>query len=130
MLDKITQENKLFQIILMKDMDYLIKIVSIWITLDELEGGLTRRDFADRSVTKQTKIFTHGHKFGLHFKYRHKLCDNNKWINVPIYLERTLETNLWLYHNFYWYIAVSEVNIYLASGKFQNCGAVQPSLYI
>ena len=39
MLDKITQENKLFQIILMKDMDYLIKIVSIWITLDELEGG-------------------------------------------------------------------------------------------
>ena len=35
----------------MNDKDYVIKIVAIWMTLDELEGSKTKRDFIDSSGT-------------------------------------------------------------------------------
>ena len=55
--------------------------------------------------------------------------DQNNWRHAPIYLERTREKKFWPDCNFYWYLAVTEVNTDLASGHFQNDGVVQPSLY-
>ena len=55
--------------------------------------------------------------------------DHNKWRHAPIYLEMTRTTKFWPDCNFAWYLALSEVNIALASGHFQNDGVVQPSLY-
>ena len=54
----------------MKDMDYVMKAMTSWMTLDELEGARTRRDFIDSSGTKETKQFTYRQPFGLHFRYR------------------------------------------------------------
>ena len=49
------EDNKLFKIFCMKDMDYVITIMASWMTLHELEGARTRTDFIDSSRTKNTK---------------------------------------------------------------------------
>ena len=43
----------------MKEPDYVMKILASWITLDELYGARTRRDFIESSGTKETKQFTY-----------------------------------------------------------------------
>ena len=45
MIDSINQQIKMLQIFFMKDLDYVMNIIKNWITLDELEGTKTRRDF-------------------------------------------------------------------------------------
>ena len=72
----------------MKDLDYLMKIVESWMTLDELEDAKTRRDFIDSSGTKEKNIFTYRQPFGLHLKYRHQVYDHNNQVHALIYLER------------------------------------------
>ena len=125
-----TEDNKLFKIFCMKDPDYVMKIISSWMTLDELEGASTRRDFIDSSGTKETKQFTYKHPLGLHFRYRHQVDDHNNNIYVPISLYRTWVNKFWPDCNFFWYLTVLEVNTALASGYFQNDGVVQRSLYL
>ena len=88
-LEARTQENKPFQIFCMKEPDYVMKIMAIWMTLEELDGAKTRRDFADSSGTKQTKLFTYRQPFGLYFKYRHQVDNHNNRRYAPISLERT-----------------------------------------
>ena len=51
MKEVITEDNKLSEIFRMKEPDYVMKIMVIWITLDGLEGARTRRDFIDGSGT-------------------------------------------------------------------------------
>ena len=128
MIESIIEDNKLFKIFCMKDPDYVMKIMASWMTLDGLEGARTRRYFIDINGTKETKHFTYRKPFGIHFRYIHQVDDHNNWIHVPIFLERAWATTFWPDRKFAWYLAVSEVNSYLASGHFQNYGLVQPSL--
>ena len=114
-----TQDNKLFQILCMKDPDYVMKIMASWMTLDALEGAKTRRDFIDSSGTKDTEQFTCRQPFGIHFRYRNQVDDHNNWRHAPIFLERTWATKFW---------PVSEDNAALASGHFQYNRVMQPSL--
>ena len=51
-LEARTQENKPFQLFFFKELYYVMKIMSIWMTLDELEVAKTIRDFADSSSVK------------------------------------------------------------------------------
>ena len=128
MIEVITEDNKLFKIFFMKYPDYVMKIMAIWMTLDELEGSRTRIDFIDKRVTNEANKFTYWHPFGIQFRYRYKLDDYNNWRHAPIYLERTRETKLCPNRKFAWYILVLEDNTSLTSGHFQNDGLVQPSL--
>ena len=96
--------------------------------IDELEAARTSRYLIDSSGMKETKNLTFWQIFGIHFRYRHQLDDHNNWRHVPISLERTWVTKFWTDWKFSWYLAVSEVNIALASGHFQNDEVVQPSL--
>ena len=105
-----------------------MKIIEIWVTLDELEGARTRRDFIDSSGMKNMKHFIYRQPFGLRFRYRHQVDEHNNRRHAPISLERTWATKLWPDQKFTWYLAVSEVNTALESGHFQNDGVVQPSL--
>ena len=123
-----TEDNKLFKIFCMKEMDYVMNIVASWITLDELEGARTRKYFTDSSGTKETNQFTYRQPFGIHLRYRHQVDDHNKHRHAPMSLERTWATNFWPDCNFAWYLEMSEVNTALVSGRFQNDGVVQPSL--
>ena len=64
MLEARTQENKSFRIFCMKEPDYVMNIMVSWMTLRELEGAKTRRDFIDSSGMKETKQFTYRQPFG------------------------------------------------------------------
>ena len=61
----------------MKYPNYMINILAIWMTLDELEGERTRRYSIDIIGKKETKQFTYQKIFVLHFSYRHKVDDHN-----------------------------------------------------
>ena len=84
----------------MRDPDYVRKIMVIWMTLDELEGARTRRDFIDISWTKDMKQFTYRKPFGNNFRYIHQLEDHNNWRHAPISLKGTWATNFCPDHNF------------------------------
>ena len=68
-LEARTKDNKLFKVFFMKDPNYVMKIMSSWVTLDELEGARTRRDFIERSGTKDTKQSTYWQPIGIRFRY-------------------------------------------------------------
>ena len=79
------------------------------------------------------KKFTYRKPFGIRFRNRHKVNNHNNQTHATIYLEGKWATKLWPNRNFAWYfvvsgVNVSEGNISLASGNFQNNGLVQPSL--
>ena len=61
----------------MKEPYYVMNIMTSWIKLDELKGKKTRRDFIDRSVTKETNIFTYKNTLGLHFCMINNKSDYN-----------------------------------------------------
>ena len=42
MKEAVTEDNKFFKLFCMKDMDYLMKIMAIWMTLYQLEGASTK----------------------------------------------------------------------------------------
>ena len=86
MIEARTQDNKSFRIFCIKHTDYVMEIMASWLTLHELEGAETRRDFIYSSGTKETKKFKHRNPFGLHFRYRHQLDGHNNQIHAPIYL--------------------------------------------
>ena len=67
---------------------YVMKIMAIWNTLDELDGAKTRREFTDSSGAKHTNIFTYLHPVGIYLKYQHKIDHNHNWRYVPIFLDR------------------------------------------
>ena len=128
MIEARNQDNKSFRIFCIKYTDYVMNIMASWLTLHELEGAKTRRDFIDRSRTKETKKFKYRNPFGIHFRYRHQVDGHNNQIHAPLSLESTWANKFWPDRNFSWYLAVSEVNTALASGHFQNYGVVQPIL--
>lgn len=127
MLQTKTEEGKPFKIFCMKEPDYVMKVMASWMTLNELEGARTKRDWKENGVNK-SKTFNYRQPFGLHFRYRHQVDDHNNRRHAPISIERTWATKFWADRNFAWYLAVSMVNANLAHGHFQNNGEVVPTL--
>ena len=105
-----------------------MKIMVSWVTLHELEGARTGRDFIEISGTKEVKQFTYRQPSGLHFRYRHQVDDHNNQRHGQIYVEGKWATKFWPDRNFAWYITFLDVNTALASGHFKNDGVVQPRL--
>ena len=89
MIEARTEDNKLFEIVCMKETDHVMKILESWMTIDELEGSSTRRYFIEISDTKDTKQLTYRQPFGIHLSYRHQVYDHNNRRHAPISLEST-----------------------------------------
>ena len=106
----------------MKEMDFVMKVMEIWMTLDELYGARTRRYFIDSSGTKDIKQFKYHQPFGFHFRYNNQVDDHNNRRHAPISLDITWETKFWPDYNFDWYLEVSEVNTSLVPGHFKIMG--------
>ena len=77
MIEARTEDNKLFKLFCMKKLDYIMKIMTSWMKIDELEGARTRRDFTESSGTKDTEQFKYRHQFGLYLRYRNQVDDHN-----------------------------------------------------
>ena len=75
--------------IFMKNMDYVMRIMASFMTLDELEGKRKRRNFSDSSGTNYMKRFIYWQPFGIYFRYIHQVYNHNKQINASIHLGRT-----------------------------------------
>jgi hypothetical protein len=128
MLEAKTEEGKPFRIYCFKEPDYVMKIMATWMTLDELEDAPTRREYKGANGQSVVQTFKYRQPFGLQFRYRHQVDDHNNCRHAPISLERTWATKFWPDHNFAWYLAASEVNTALTSGRLQNGGVLLPTL--
>ena len=96
-------------------------------SLDELEGARTGRDFIDRNVMKETNQFTYQHPFGINYRYINQVDDHNNWRHVLISSDREWVTKFWPDGKLAWYLDVSEANTALVSGHIKNYWVVQPS---
>ena len=106
---------------------YLITLMALWMALNDLEGANTKRYWKGNGVRK-SKHFVYKQPFGMHFKYRHHVDEqNNRWY-APISIETTRATKFWDDRNFDWYLAVSTVNGNLAHGHFQKGGGLTLTL--
>ena len=77
MIEAINEDNNLFNMSCMKEPNYVIKIMASWMTLNELEGAETKRDFINRSGTKEKNQFKNRQPSGIHFRYRHQVDYRN-----------------------------------------------------
>ena len=105
-----------------------MKTMATWMTLEELDGADTRREYKGRDGESLARIFKYRQPFGLHFRYRHQVDDQNNRRHAPISIERTRATKFWTDRNFPWYLAVTEVNTALADGYFHKGGKLIPTL--
>ena len=105
-----------------------MKIMATWMTLEELDGADTRREYKGRDGESLTRLFKYRQPFGLHFRYRHQVDDHNNRKHSHISIERTWATKLCPNRNFAWYLAVTEVNTALADGHFRKVGKLIPTL--
>ena len=69
-----------------------MNIMATWMTLEELDGADTRREYKGRYGQSLTRPFKYRQTFGLQFHYRHQVDDHNNRINAPISIERTWAT--------------------------------------
>ena len=96
-----------------------MKIIVLWMTLDELEGSNMKCNYKGRDGESLVKYFKYWQPFGFYFWYFHQVDYHNNRLHSNITLERTWDTRFWPDRNFACYLVVTEVNIALASGHFQ-----------
>ena len=80
MLEAITEEGtegKAFNIFCFKEPEYVMKTMATWMTLEELDGSDTRREYKRQDDKSLTRLFKYCQPFGLHFRYRHQVDDHN-----------------------------------------------------
>ena len=70
MLEAITEEGtkvKAFNIFCFKEPEYVMNIMATWMTLEELDGADTRREYKGRYGESLVRKFKYFHPLGLHF---------------------------------------------------------------
>ena len=105
-----------------------MKIMAIWMTLGELDGADTMREYKGRDGQSLTRLFNYCQPFGLNFRYCHQVDDHINRIHATISIERTWETKFWPDRNFAWYLAVTEVNTALVDGHVHKGGRLIQTL--
>jgi hypothetical protein len=92
-------DNVQFNVFAMKELDYVMSLMSTYGTLEEIDdGGTIRKNF------KYTEIIYN------HFLYRHAVDDHNNKRHEPISLEVTWATQWWPNRVFAFFLAITEVN--------------------
>ena len=87
MLEAITEEvpeSKAFKIFCSKESEYVMKIMATWMTLEELDGADTRREYKGRDGESLARLSKYSQPFGLPFRYRHQVDYHNNRRHAPI----------------------------------------------
>ena len=84
----------------------------------------TRREWINSLKIPETMHFKYPEIVRNHYKYRHAVDDHNAKRHAPISLEVTWGTKSWPHRCFAFFLALSEVNCYLASMYFHNKEAI------
>ena len=61
-----------------------MKIIVTWMTLEELDGADTRREYKGQDGESLARLFNYRKPFGLYFRYRHQVYDHTNIIHAPI----------------------------------------------
>ena len=104
-------------------------ITTTWITIDDIEGYITNRNYKGRDCESLVNIFKYWQPFGLHFWYRHEVDDHHNRCHSPILPKSKWDTDFWSDINFAWYVAAREINKTLASRNFHDCNDIISTLY-
>jgi Transposase IS4 len=107
-----------FHVFAMKEPDYVMKLMSTYGT-NERVGVLKNRSYKVNGVLCES-TFKYPEIVHNHFKYRHIIDDHNAKRHSPISLEVVWATKWWPHRVFAFLLAVTEVNIMLASVYFGN----------
>jgi Transposase IS4 len=105
-----------FYIHAMKEPDYVMSVMSTYGTL-ERTGKETERSVNINGQQQRIK-FRYPEVFGNHFRYRHMVDDHNNRRHSPISFEESWATKSWENRVFAFLVAVTEVNIMLATKYF------------
>jgi Transposase IS4 len=102
----------------MQDVGYVTMFMSTYGTLEK-KGKETRR-FIMTQGTTENKEFQYPEGIANHYKYRGLVDSHNTKRHAPISLETTWATKAWTNRVFAFLLAVTEVNVYLASKYYNN----------
>ena len=70
-LDAITEEGpevNSFKISCFNELEYVMNIMATWMTLEELDGADTRREYKERDGQSLARLFKYCHPFVLHLR--------------------------------------------------------------
>ena len=87
--------GEIYQIMAIKDPEYMMLMVTTYGTLDHMVGSDTHQGCKRAGGELVTKQFNYHEVFGNHLNYRHQVEDNNNRRHSPISVERTWATNYW-----------------------------------
>ena len=94
--------------------------MSTWMTLKELGGADTMREYKVRYGQSIVRQFKFWQPFEFHFCCLHQVDDHNNRIHSPISIERTWAAKFCSDRKSAWYLAVTGVNTALADGHFHK----------
>ena len=87
--------GKTYNIMAIKEPDYVMLMMKTYGTLEYLEGSDTQRRYKGAGGELTTKRFNYCEVFGSHFIYRHQVDENSNWRHSTISVERTWDTKYW-----------------------------------
>jgi hypothetical protein len=98
----------------MKEPDYTMMMMATYGTLQPVEKGGTKRDYVNPITRlKTTKYFKYTVPFFNHFKYRHQVDDHNGKRHAPISVEKQIGSRRWDLRQFFFILALTDVNVKL-----------------
>ena len=89
---------------------YMMLMITIYGTLENLEGSDTQWRYKGAGEKLVTKRFNYCEVFGKNFNYRHQVDNNNNQCHSTISVERTWATNYWPGWCHEYFLALPEVS--------------------
>ena len=115
------KNGKSFFIHAMKEPDYTMMLMSTYGLLNEEETGGTKRSYL-HPVTREitTKSFKYTTPFFNHFKFCHQVVDHNNRRHSPISIEEVVACKRWPLRQFFFLLALTEVNTKLGINRIDT----------
>ena len=114
-----TLDNIPFHVYAMKELDYVMSLMSTYGTNDRDNGKETRRDWKE-GPTMKSATFKYPEVIHNHFMFRHAVDDHNGKRHSPISLEVVWATKRWANRVFAFLLSITEVNCFLAQSHFTD----------
>ena len=102
-----------FHVYAMKELDYLMSLMSSYGTNDRLNGKETRRDWKG-GAANMSKRFKYPEVIHNHFQYCHAVDDHNAKWHSPISIEVVWATKRWPNRVFCFLLSITKVNCFFS----------------
>ena len=114
-----TLDNIPFHVYAMKELDYVMSLMSTYGTNDCDNGKETRCDWKE-GPTMKSVTFKYPEVIHNHFMFQHAVDDHNGKRHSPISLEVVWATKRWANRVFAFLLSITEMNCFLAQSHFTD----------